>query len=143
MGLIIRAEEGRHYAGEVNKLAGRAEWERSKNQRVDQRERGRAGADGEAQGGNGGKACGPMFGKHPKPEAEVAEERVEPGRRPNIMAGLAKLQWIPKLVAGEEFGFPAGHAAADKIVGALVEVELQFVLEVSGGPYGAEGVGEA
>ena len=46
------------------------------------------------------------------------------------------------MAAGAEFGFGAGHAAADEIGDALVEVELEFIVEGGGCLAGAEGVGD-
>jgi hypothetical protein len=139
--LVLGAKEGRHKAGDLDELVRRWRRERPEKKRVDQSECGRARTDGKSQRHDGGKARGPVSRKHAKAESKIGEEGSEPERGLDFVARLSKQERIAELAASGEFGFAAGHAGGHQVVHALFEVELEFVVQGSGSPFGAEGVG--
>ncbi len=87
-----------------------ADGQRPKDQRVDERERRRAAANGQSQGGDRGQRDDQVAAQHPDREAHVAHQGVEARDELHLPAALANHAGVPKPPPRLPVGFVRSEA---------------------------------
>ena len=115
---------------EVNQLLRVKHWQRPEDQRVNQRERRNARAEGQRQRYDGGASDHSVLSQHACAEADVARQRIEPGEELHVEALFAQPQRAAEpLCRLPDRGF-ARHPSIGQLADARVEVELELLVEL-------------
>jgi hypothetical protein len=117
--------------GQVHELFRLAHRQRPEDQRVDQRERCDARTKGQCQRHDGGAGRHRILPQHAHGQAHVAGDRIEPGEQLDVEALLAQ----PERAAEPPRHFArrglARHARGHQLADALVNMELELLVELA------------
>ena len=104
--------------------------ERLKQDRVDHRENGDVGTDGQGEDGARAKREAPAPGQGADRIARVAHEVIEPSRYPRVPHGFLHLGHAAELDARLSSGLGLAQAGLDPVLDAALHVIPQFAIEV-------------
>jgi hypothetical protein len=110
--------------------AGVGVGERPQQDRIDHRENGDGGADGQGKYGAGAKCETPAPGQAPPGMAHVAEQRIERSPYPRVSHGFLHLRHAAELEAGLSPRLGLAPSLLDQVRDAAVHVIAQLAIEV-------------